>query len=191
MKGKLAVLFAGLMGIVQLVYWILAFTIATGHMMGGFDGVWWTSASGGSLFPWPSPPGFAQMVVRANPTDSFFYYLIVSWMFIPLAIGATAVAGFVGWLIGAFLERVLESVKRRTKGSFEESVNGLKVLRYRMSNRRLGVYNLSSLRSGIFQAMTTHFWNFGRGIRMMSETIPVKMSSSCKFLPMEEPIGRI
>ncbi len=40
------------------------------------DGVYWSSAPAGSLFPIPYGPGVLQMLVLANPVDTFIYCAI-------------------------------------------------------------------------------------------------------------------
>ncbi|MFX1487437.1 MAG: hypothetical protein ACFFBS_10160 [Promethearchaeota archaeon] len=97
-KEHLGIVFAVAQGILQTMYWISALIIA-GHMFGGLYEAYWGSTPGGSFFPWPTPPGPFMAICPAGPWDRFFYFLIRSWAFIPLAVGLIALTGYFGRLI--------------------------------------------------------------------------------------------
>lgn len=105
LKERLGTLFAATKGLVQCVYWICAFIIATRYIGGDFGELFWAYSGPGSLFPWPLPPGMLPALSPVNIVDQFIYYLIVSWMFIPVAIGLTALVGYIGRKIGEYLQR--------------------------------------------------------------------------------------
>ncbi len=104
MKKGLAILFAGVMIILQYVYWICAFDIATRFIV--YDNVpLWTSCCGGSLFPWPTEPSGFPVLMPVWGLDALVYWLLYSYLFILVAFCVTLAAGYVGWRIGRYYER--------------------------------------------------------------------------------------
>ncbi|MFX1368945.1 MAG: hypothetical protein ACFFAY_10130 [Promethearchaeota archaeon] len=63
--------------LVVLVLYILWMSTAAQYLHGDLiNGVYWSSAPAGSLFPIPYGPGVLQMLVLANPVDTFIYCAI-------------------------------------------------------------------------------------------------------------------
>ena len=56
--------------IIYVLWMSTAATFLHGNLM---DGVWWSSAPPGSLFPIPYGPGHLMMLVIANPVDTFIF----------------------------------------------------------------------------------------------------------------------
>ena len=56
-----------------IVYVLWMSTAATFLHENLMDGVWWSSAPPGSLFPIPCGPGPEMMLVIANPVDTFIF----------------------------------------------------------------------------------------------------------------------
>jgi hypothetical protein len=60
-----------------LILYILWMSTAAVYLQGDLvSGVYWQSAPPGSLFPFPYGPGVLQMLVLANPVDTFIYCAI-------------------------------------------------------------------------------------------------------------------
>ena len=67
-----------IVAILYCVYCYLLFPVIPYIRGNWLEGVYWTSASGGSLFPLPHPPGNLPMIVEASPVDAAIYLVLIS-----------------------------------------------------------------------------------------------------------------
>lgn len=63
--------------LIFLIVYILWMSTAAMFLHGDLvNGVWWSSAPPGSLFPIPYEPGHEMMLVIANPVDTFIFCVL-------------------------------------------------------------------------------------------------------------------
>jgi len=88
------------MGTLQYVYWSEAVRVAKSATIWQ-EKPYWTRGGPGSFFPWPMQPGpLTVMTPMTSSIDQLVFYLIRTWLFVPIAISLTLLFGYLGWRIG-------------------------------------------------------------------------------------------
>lgn len=121
MKKGLAILFAGAIIILQYVYWISAFDIATRFIIDA-NGPHWISCCGGSLFPWPTEPSGFEVLMPVWGLDALVYWMLYSGLFVVVALCITFAAGYIGWRIGRYYEKRGGEVKEYSEEFAERDI---------------------------------------------------------------------
>ena len=81
-----------------LILYLLWMYSASRFMFGDWaTGVFWTGGPAGALFPIPMYPGILEILVMANPIDSFLFLVLFQsglWIFVEIALTLFALSPY-------------------------------------------------------------------------------------------------
>lgn len=99
-KSKIiGTVFGAAQALYQCEYWSKALEVA--KYLGEYDGeLYWTRGGPGSFLPWPRNPGWLQVMTATTQIDKTMYFLTKTGLYMPLALCAVGITGYVGWRTG-------------------------------------------------------------------------------------------
>ena len=100
-----ALLFSEIQTLLQFSYWYRAINVS--RYLTYWNGrLYWTSGGKGRFIPWPKYPGMLAVMTPADYIDDFFYFLITSNLYIPIAVELIVLSGLIGFCLGMiFLDK--------------------------------------------------------------------------------------
>lgn len=109
LEKRFAFVFGAVAGAEQFAYWGEALKVAShATIWGGIP--CWTSGGPGAFLPWPHLPGMLTvMTPMTDPLDQVIFYLVISGLYVLVAVFITAFSGLLGWFVGRRLKLKIEA----------------------------------------------------------------------------------